>query len=195
MFNLNKNAVTTEQMEAVVEPLTKRIEALEKSLNNLAERLADLEKLQMQCISELADASAANSGVTESALGQGRNDGSADAAEDRSSAVGVSAALSFFLPAPSPEGVFLSPTEKEQLGKSIYRMRTDDGVTGEFEILSSPDAIATAMISVSQFVKPACKVEGNINRQPQQILTVKTGTVQRDGDAWRVVAKAVVRFV
>ncbi|MGI6232784.1 MAG: hypothetical protein ACOYJF_08035 [Prevotella sp.] len=195
MFNINKNTVTSEQVDAIIAPLNKRIEALEKALNNLTERLADLEKLQMQCVAGLAEATAVKTSSDESGPGQGKENGSDDSSEAGSSGLNVSASSSFFLPAPSPDGVFLNPTEKEQLGKSIYRMRTEDGLTGEFEILSSSDAIATAMISVSQFVKPACKVEGNINRQPQQILTVRQGTVQRDGDSWRVVTKAVVQFV
>lgn len=81
------------------------------------------------------------------------------------------------------------------MGKSIYRLHTDDGVNGRFVMLSSPDAIATAMISVSQFVKPVCRIEGNTHRQPQHIETLEEGVAQLSGDVWKVVRKATVQFV
>lgn len=96
---------------------------------------------------------------------------------------------------PTAEGVFPESTPQEEVGKSIYQMRTEDGVNGHFVMLSTPDAIATAMISVSQFVKPVCRIEGNTHRQPQRIETLDEGVVKCDEGVWRVVSKATVRFV
>lgn len=101
----------------------------------------------------------------------------------------------WFFSMPTAEGVFPESTPQEVVGKSIYQMRTEDGVNGHFVMLSTPDAIATAMISVSQFVKPVCRIEGNTHRQPQRIETLDEGVVKCDEGVWRVVAKATVRFV
>jgi len=99
-----------------------------------------------------------------------------------------------YLPAPTPDGLFPQASEQEQVGKSIYQLTSMDGQNGSFILLDTPDAIATAMISVSTFVKPACKVIGPSSIQPRHIITEEEGTATREGTAWRVVRKAVVRF-
>lgn len=100
----------------------------------------------------------------------------------------------FYLPAPTVDGVFTEASRTEQMGTSIYQMTTDDGLSGRFIMLSSSDAIATAMISVSQFVKPACRIEGNTHVMPRRIETIEEGTVKKDGSVWRVQQKAIVMF-
>jgi len=90
--------------------------------------------------------------------------------------------------------VFLQASETEQIGKSIYQLTTTDGQNGTFILLDTPDAIATAMISVSQFVKPACKVSGNTALQPRHIITEEEGAASREGTGWKITRKAVVRF-
>lgn len=101
----------------------------------------------------------------------------------------------FYFSMPLPEGVFVDGTTEERVGKSIYLLRTDDGLNGRFEMLSTPDAIATAMISVSQFVKPVCRVEGSTHRQPHGVVTLEKGVAQQAGGVWKVVKKATVQFL
>lgn len=108
--------------------------------------------------------------------------------------VNVRTATVYYLPAPTPDGLFLQASEREQIGKSVYQLTTSDGQNGTFILLDTPDAIATAMISVSTFVKPACKVSGNTYMQPRHIITEEEGTATREGAAWRIIRKAVVRF-
>lgn len=100
----------------------------------------------------------------------------------------------FYLPAPTPEGLFQQASEREQIGKSIYRLTTSDGQNGTFLLLDTPDAIATAMISVSTFIKPVCKVNGPTAQYPRHIITEEDGKASREGTGWRVTRKAVVRF-
>ncbi|MBR7086533.1 MAG: hypothetical protein IKI47_03185, partial [Prevotella sp.] len=75
-----------------------------------------------------------------------------------------------------------------------YQLTTTDGQNGTFILLDTPDAIATAMISVSQFVKPACKVSGNTALQPRHIITEEEGVASREGTGWKITRKAVVHF-
>lgn len=100
----------------------------------------------------------------------------------------------FYLAAPTADGLFVRQSATEQIGKSIYKLVSADGVNGNFILLDTPDAIATAMISVSQFVKSVCKVNGNIASMPRHIITEEEGVATRDGEGWRMVRKAVVRF-
>lgn len=104
------------------------------------------------------------------------------------------ATKTLYLAAPSVDGSFPSVSTREQIGKSIYQLTTDDDNNGTFVILDSNDAIATAMISVSQFIKPVCKVKGSTTQYPRHIITEEEGTVSKEGGVWKVVRKAVVRF-
>ena len=99
-----------------------------------------------------------------------------------------------YLEAPTPDGTFSQASAMEQIGKSIYQLTTTDGQNGTFILLDTPDAIATAMISVSQFVKPACKISGNTAIQPRHIITEEEGAASREGTGWKITRKAVVRF-
>ena len=99
-----------------------------------------------------------------------------------------------YLAAPTPDGTFSQASAMEQIGKSIYQLTTTDGQNGTFILLDTPDAIATAMISVSQFVKPACKISGNTAIQPRHIITEEEGAASREGAGWKITRKAVVRF-
>ena len=61
-------------------------------------------------------------------------------------------------------------------------------------MLQTPEALATANISVSQFIKPVCKIMGNSRIMPRRIDTVEEGKVMKDGAVWRLLRKAVVAF-
>lgn len=178
MFNFNNN----EEVARLVE----RIEALEK-------RVAELEaRLSQQDVKE--------------ERGESREERKPTATEpafiaELSSIIpNVSAERettsrrTYYLTAPNANGVFAQVSPREQIGKSIYQLTTEDGVNGQFVMLDTPDAIATAMISTSQFIKPACKVVGESARYPRRIVTEEEGTATFQAGEWRVSRKAVVRF-
>lgn len=101
----------------------------------------------------------------------------------------------YFLSAPTPDGVFHRYSDVEQIGKSVYRLVTTDGLNGSFSMLSSEDAAATALLSVTQIIKPACRIVSGSNPStalPRSITTVKEGRAVYDGEAWKVTEKAVI---
>ena len=100
----------------------------------------------------------------------------------------------YYLAAPSADGTFSRFSRRLQIGKTIYVLKTNDGVNGTFILYDSPDAIATAMLSVSQFIKPVCKVNGSVAQYPRHIVTEEEGLAIFEDDVWKVVRKAVVRF-
>ena len=99
-----------------------------------------------------------------------------------------------YLSAPDADGVFPEHETAETIGKSMYRLETKDGMSGRFEMIGSADAVATALISVSQFVKPACRILGALPPMPRQIVTLEQGVAKKEGETWRVMAKAIVKF-
>ncbi len=180
--------MTEEQVAALVQPLRERVDQLEELI---AQQTATLKALgaEMEALRETVGKLQEPS-VDLSAAWTSDEAAQAECAEKMQSVPST-----WFFSTPSPEGTFSEGTTRETVGKSIYRLHTDDGVNGRFVMLSSPDAIATAMISVSQFVKPVCRIEGNTYRQPQHIETLEEGIARLSGDVWKVVKKATVQFV
>lgn len=99
-----------------------------------------------------------------------------------------------YLSAPTPEGVFNDFAEEIQIGKSIYVLITDNNKSGSFSVIESKDSIATAIISTTQFLKPACKIVSSTNGIPNHIVTLEKGTATFDGEKWKVEQKAVIRL-
>ncbi len=184
----NKGYITEEQVAELIKPLTERLD-----------RLSELVDRQTAVVQQLAERLDALSDRVDSTLAESPSDPApvmvpamdeADCAPKEPEETATR-----FFSMPSPDGAFTESTAREVVGKSIYRMRTEDGTNGHFVMLSTPDAIATAMISVSQFVKPVCRIEGNTHRQPQRIVTLEEGVVRLQGETWKVVKKATVQFL
>ncbi len=160
------------QLEARVKQLEKRVTLLEAELNKKKEEMAKEKEEKEEKKNGLIESEVVCNDVTPH----------------------VSSTTTLFLSAPDAEGIFTDCDTSEQIGKSMYRLTTKDGITGTFEVLDTPDALATALISVSQFVKPACRVVGGVPPFPRQILTQEVGTAKCEEKVWRVVSKAIVSF-
>ena len=98
-----------------------------------------------------------------------------------------------FFPVPV-NGVFANGTDEIEIGKSLYMLRTSDGQNATFTILNTPEAIKTALISLSEMVKPVCKIINTVPN-PLEIVTEGPGTAVREGDTWKMVTKSVVRLL
>lgn len=172
--DVDEKAQATNALTLAVSALTERVKSLEKKVDELENTIAELQK----AAAEKAEAIKPGSTTTDS-----------EVVAEAPRSIGR-----FYLAAPTPEGLFVDVSPTEQTGKSIYVLTTDDGNTGFFSLIDSDEAMATAMISLSQFVKTACKVVGNTNRPSRHVVNVEEGTVTRAGDVWKIMRKAVVRF-
>ncbi|MFA6718204.1 MAG: hypothetical protein WCS15_03910 [Prevotella sp.] len=190
----NKDNITQEQLEEAFQPLLARLDKLETKAKKQAKQLAEVEAQLKKLMNNKGNSSSLSSSpspVGEEELQIFSPQFPSPSGEELGER---QLAMTFYLPAPTPDGQFLESSTTEQVGKSIYQLRTEDGANGQFIMLSSPDAIATAMISVSQFVKPACRIEGNSNRQPSSVFTLEEGVAQFEGSVWHVIRKARVVF-
>ena len=203
MFNFNNNKKENDLPQPDLQELFQRLEHLERKCHRMEARIAELEAqmAEKQAIPEQETTVE----VEENAVGIGENTSPEPSpithhpspnTQHPSPSIQHPSPITqhLFLAAPTPDGVFLQASETEQIGKSIYQLTTTDGQNGTFILLDTPDAIATAMISVSQFVKPACKVSGNTALQPRHIITEEEGAASREGTGWKITRKAVVRF-
>ena len=99
----------------------------------------------------------------------------------------------YYLSAPTPEGIFTEFSEEERVGSSVYLLTTDDGINGTFRMLNTPDALATLAISISQFVKPVCKIIGAVTIQPRHVAVHMPGSAVFEDGVWRTTVKAQVQ--
>jgi len=155
------------------EALLKRIEKLEEKTREQEERMTQLQAIVDELLSAYSSAPFA---AAEAADTQGETE------------------RTLYLSAPSADGIFADFSDKEEAGKSIYRLVTTDGKTGTFAVLSTVDAISTALISLSQFIKPACKIENMAAAAPRKIVTTIEGKAVFNGETWAVSRKATVRL-
>lgn len=177
----NKDTITKKQLEEALAPLQKQIADLQHAVKALS---ADYYNLT-QRIGEL-EASKTNIEAPEVPV---------KTALDKQEITSPQAPQPLYLPAPTPDGRFTESSTTEQVGKSIFLLQTNDQRQGTFALIDSPDALATAMISVSQFLKPVCRIEGNTRQQPQRIETVEEGTAQLKDGEWTVSRKALIKFI
>ncbi len=211
MFNFNNNKKDNDLPQLDLDELFQRLEHLERKCRRMEARIAELEEKN-------ADSELKNMDLEAKNVDSERN---FDSETTTVESVGIhieetphstlhtphstnhtphSTLLEshspeiLYLAAPNPDGTFSQASAMEQIGKSIYQLTTTDGQNGTFILLDTPDAIATAMISVSQFVKPACKISGNTAIQPRHIITEEEGAASREGTGWKITRKAVVRF-
>ena len=98
-----------------------------------------------------------------------------------------------FFPIPV-DGYFYDGTMEIETGKSLYMLKTLDGTNGTFQILNTSDNINEALVSLSEMVKPACKILNTVT-SPVEILAEKPGIAVREGDRWYIKEKALVRLI
>ncbi|MDY6248254.1 MAG: hypothetical protein SPL55_02310 [Prevotella sp.] len=212
MFNFNNNKKDNDIPQLDLDELFQRLEHLERKCRRMDGRIAELEEQLAQIDVKKTNFDAQNAeNSTSEALSVAENEVESvgihieetpsSLHESPSTLLTPHSSLHtphsteiLYLAAPSPDGTFSQASAMEQIGKSIYQLTTTDGQNGTFILLDTPDAIATAMISVSQFVKPACKISGNTAIQPRHIITEEEGTASREGTGWKITRKAVVRF-
>lgn len=201
LFNNNNQKSSDELPKQDLMELFQRMEQLERKcagLERLEEKYRKLEARVAELESRRSEPVVQDSfqpvGLTAMEVAQPVQQPQAETFQETRPEPVASASQCLYLAAPTADGSFPQVSEREQIGKSIYQLTTTDGVNGTFILLDTPDAIATAMISVSQFIKTVCKVVGNTSQFPRHLITEEEGVATREGTVWKVTRKAVVRF-
>ncbi len=184
MFGAN---IDDKKQEATA-PLLERIGTLENKVSDLEQTVSDLQNTisefqqQMQQLTQQMAQKPASTEMPQP---------SADTADTIAVQQGPKI---YYLGAPSADGIFRDISENEQEGKSLYELTTADEKNGTFRILNTPDAVATALISISQMVQPVCKIMGRVNPAAHEALTAAEGKARKTAEGWKVTAKADVCF-
>lgn len=175
----------SKEIEQQLLPLTERIEALEKQNKHLGKELKSL-RSRLEALEEKAEEkSEANQLLVESPK---------EVVEEKAK-VAEPVEQVLFLAAPDKDGTFTGVSDTELEGQSLYRLVTTDGVHGRFSLLTSHDALATALISVSQMLKPVCRVTTDGTGRPNCAVNINEGEASCEDGLWKVVTKAEVKLV
>lgn len=195
----NKDNITTSQLNEALAPLLKRLGELEKTVKklkadnkSLKDRLTAIEKGIAATDEKPQEDYFKDLESNDKRKDLESNDESKELEEAPS--VKDTVIRQYFLPSPTAEGTFDTYSDEEEIGKSIFALHTQDGEHGTFALLQTPDALATAMISVSQFLKPVCRITGNTHKMPERIETIEEGEAQKIDDKWTVTKKTVIKF-
>lgn len=191
IFNNQKDKLDIQR----VEDLEGRMEAIESSLKQLITRFAEMERSEEKIGKQLYDIQQEISLLRQDQLrgsvdrgGEGHMEVPPLKSDDGKTC------QTFYLGAPNNDGVFTVCDKQPQIGTSLYRLQTEDGLNGQFFFLDTDDAVSTAMLSISQFVKPACRIDGHSRSVPNAVRTVSPGTATYINGNWTVRVKALVSF-
>jgi len=97
----------------------------------------------------------------------------------------------YFLSELSRDGVFGNSTVDYVPGKSIYVLITEDNTRGTFKVLTTNEAMASALHAVNTVLMPACYIKSQAPL-PQTIVNEIEGVAVREGSLWRVTSKAEI---
>ena len=180
------------------EPLTPQpVEDVEAraAIQSLEQRIAQLEAQIAQLESKIAEAKAnANSQLSPFNSQLSTDSPPSTTLHSPLNTLHSTRPRQYYLSAPTPEGIFTEFSEEERVGSSVYLLTTDDGINGTFRMLNTPDALATLAISISQFVKPVCKIIGAVTIQPRHVAVHMPGSAVFEDGVWRTTVKAQVQF-
>lgn len=174
--NKEKSSTETESTKDLMDEiriLSKRIKVLETEVKLLKEQMQKENSHPVEVSDMSADSTSPKDTETD------------EAADSRTT---------IYLPAPASDGTFDEYSDEIQIGKSIYVLETETKERGVFSVIESKDAIATAIISTTQFLKPACKIAFSTNGIPNHIVTLEKGIAVFDGEKWKVEQKAIIKL-
>ena len=105
----------------------------------------------------------------------------------------------FFMPIPTINGVFTMDEAttifKRPYSVYIFTITSADGKQAEFKIYEDIATMIRALDKYDEYVRPACRSQAILHKSATKIITEDHGLAIKDGNAWKVVTKAVVRYV
>ena len=106
--------------------------------------------------------------------------------------------IMFFMAIPDENGNF-DTTQVSDVFKrpsSVYEFSiiSKDGNQAEFSIYDDIATMIRALDNHEKYIKPACRSNAILHKNATKIITDKKGLAIREGDSWRVIEKAIIRY-
>lgn len=97
---------------------------------------------------------------------------------------------------PNEQGIFIADTQKEKTDSRIlYKFTLSNSETAFFEVINQVDTIRSIISRTHIYLKPACAEQNLWDEHATEIITIKSGKVERqpNGD-WKVIEKAQIEY-
>lgn len=76
---------------------------------------------------------------------------------------------------------------------SLYHFVLINDKSADFTFLNTPNTVKDALTLPDRYLQPACEYTG-LNSKATKIITSKTGRAAKEGNNWKVIQKAEIRF-
>ena len=106
--------------------------------------------------------------------------------------------MTFFMAIPNENGNFDATHVSDifKRPKSVYEFTiiTKDGNQAEFSIYDDIATMIRALDNFEEYIKPACRSNAILHKNATKVITEKKGLAVREGNSWRVIEKAIIRY-
>lgn len=93
------------------------------------------------------------------------------------------------------EGVFTRADARYNMGNSIFKLVTTDGVSGSFSVLEDPTVFELALMMPTEYLVNACIGRNlQLSEGARTIVNIASGTAIFEDGRWRVSRKAQIRY-
>lgn len=100
-----------------------------------------------------------------------------------------------YLAQANADGVFTRADARYNMGNSIFKLVTTDGVSGSFSVIEDPTVFELALMMPSDFLVNACTGRNlQLSEGARAIVNEASGTAIFENGRWRVSRKAQIRY-
>ncbi len=99
----------------------------------------------------------------------------------------------FYAGIPNSDGVFTKVLETKNDDIGFYELVVK-GETAEFQFNSEEKYMQGTIYVTDVIIQPACKEENQCKNDTKQIKTIKKGKAVKQGEQWKIIEKAVIRY-
>lgn len=100
-----------------------------------------------------------------------------------------------FLGRANRDGIFLRAEREVNLDQSLFRLVSNDGVTGTFTVIEEPEVEARIMADPDGTLAYSCILTDRDTFGRESVVTERPGTAVFESGRWRVLRKAQVKLV
>lgn len=93
------------------------------------------------------------------------------------------------------DGVFTRADASYNMGNSIFKLVTTDGVSGTYQVIDDPAVFELALMTPTDYLENACTGRNlQLSQGASIIVNEAAGTAIFDQGRWRVTRKAQIRY-
>ena len=102
--------------------------------------------------------------------------------------------LPFFMIYPNKNGVFPQNAKRKTKENTTYIFYPINDKQSEFEISYDSEMLGRILNSEEAYIKPACESMNSLDFSALQITNIQKGIAVKDGNSWKVIKKAIIRY-